>query len=244
MVYHILNGEALAETFAQSGIHGQVIICREALVDGPVSFINDEAFWKGRANFIQERFDADQNEYERNVRQEFDRISKLTSDDDIFLWFEHDLFCQANMWFIVSLLKRSGLTHAYRISPLSKLNTKWQGFGNHGPEDLKLCLSNRVEFSPGDLSLGEELWRAYSQNDGARLMMLSGTLSPCFPRLDEVCKAEIDRKKGGRPRKVLQEILSKGYSDFHDIFSQFSQREGIYGFGDSQVKLMLREMGK
>jgi hypothetical protein len=244
MVYHILNGDALAETFAQSGIHGQVIICREALVDGPVSFINDETFWRGRANFIQERFDADHSEYEQNVRHEFDRISTLTSDDDIFLWFEHDLFCQTNMWFIVSLLKRNGLTHAYRISPLSKLNTKWQGFGNHSPEDLKICLANRVEFSPGDLALGEELWKAYSQNDSARLTMLSGTLSPCFPRLDEVCKAEIDRKKSGRPRKVLQEILGKGYSDFHEIFSQFSQREGIYGFGDSQVKLMLREMGK
>jgi hypothetical protein len=244
MVFHILNGDALAETFAQSGIHGQIIICREALVDGPVSFVNDEAFWIGRANFIQGQFDADQGEYERSVKHEFSRISKLTPDDDIFLWFEHDLFCQANMWFIVSMLKRSGLTHAYRISPLSKLNTKWQGFGNHGPDDLKICLSNRVEFSHGDLSLGDELWRAYSQNDNNRLMMLSGTVSPCFPRLDEVCKAEIDRKKSGRPRRVLQEILSKGHSDFKEIFHQFSQREGIYGFGDLQVKQMLRDIRK
>lgn len=244
MVFHILNGDALGGTFALSGIHGEVIVCREALVDGPVSFVNDEAFWNGRANFLQNQFVTEEGEYERIVRQEFNRISSLTPDDDIFLWFEHDLFCQANMWFIVSLLKRKGLTHAYRISPLPKLNTKWQGFGHHAPEDLKICLSNRVEFSPGDLSLGDELWRAYSQNDIPRLTTLSGTLSPCFPRLDEVCKAEIDRKKNGRPRKVLQEILGKGHSDFNEIFSQFSQREGIYGFGDLQVKLMLREMGK
>lgn len=244
MVVHILNGDALAGTFALSGIHGQVIVCREALVDGPVSFVNDEAFWHGRANFIQGNFEADEGEYDLIVRKEFDRISKLTPDDDIFLWFEHDLFCQANMWFVVSLLKRSGLTHAYRISPLPKLNTKWQGFGNHSPDDLKVCLVNRVEFSPGDLSLGEELWRAYSQNDISRLTMLSGSLSPCFPRLDEVCKAEIDRKKSARPRKVLQDIVSKGHSDFNEIFSQFSQREGIYGFGDTQVKQMLREIRK
>lgn len=244
MVVHILNGDALAENFVRSGIHGQVIVCREALVDGPVSYVNEDAFWNGRANFLQENLEAEAGEYERNVKQELARIANLTPNDDIFLWFEHDLFCQTNMWFILSLLKRGGLTHVYRISPLAKLNTRWQGFGNHSPEDLKACLSNRVEFSSGDLSLGEELWRAYSQSDSLRLMTLSGTVSPCFPRLDEVCKAEVDRKRNGRPRKVLQEIIGKGSADFNEVFRQFSQREGIYGFGDLQIKHMMRDLGK
>lgn len=244
MVFHILNGDALAGTFASGGIHGEVIVCREALIDGPVSFVSDEAFWNGRASFVQDHFDAGTDEYDRMVRQEFKKISSLTPNDDVFLWFEHDLFCQANMWFILSLLNASGVTKVYRISPLPKLNTKWEGFGQHTPEDLKACLSNRVEFSPSDLSLGDDLWRAYSQNDINRLSTLSGTVSPCFPRLDEVCKAEVDRKKSARPRRVLQEIVGKGHADFSEIFRLFSQREGVYGFGDSQVKLILREIGR
>ena len=116
---HILNGDALAATFRTSGIHGEVIVCRECFVDGPVSADNTDDFWTERAQFIQQDVDGDADEYFKNVKTEFDKISELNSDNDIFLWFEHDLFCQANMWFIISLLNRSGLTRVigYRHCP-------------------------------------------------------------------------------------------------------------------------------
>jgi hypothetical protein len=242
MSVHILNGDALAGTFERSGIHGEVITCRECFIDGPVSRVADDSFWSRRAEFIEDQFDAPPGEYAQRVKEQFQKITRLTSEDDVFLWFEHDLFCQTNMWFVISLLNVAGVIHAYRVSPLPRLNTKWQGFGNHTPEDLKASLQNRVEFSPGDFKLGDDLWEAYCQQDMARLTSLSGALSPCFPRLDEVCRAETERRKSSRPKKTLQDILSKGYSEFNDIFMQFSQREGIYGFGDSQVRLMLKDL--
>lgn len=239
---HIANGDALAGTLRESTILGQLIVCREALIDGPVSSDTMEDFWQERARYIQEVFQASHADYFDSVKSEYDRIDSLNTDDDVCLWFEHDLFCQANMWFIVSLLEKRRITNVYRVSPLPRLNTKWEGFGRHTADDLKACLTNRVTLTAGDFKLGNDLWNAYRKSDTGMLLFLGGSLSPCFPRLDEVCKAEADRKRNARPEKVLREIISKGNSEFHEIFRQFSQREAIYGFGDAQVQLMLKDV--
>jgi hypothetical protein len=242
MMVHILNGDALADTFKKSGIHGEVIICREGLIDGPVASDDPAEFWSGRARYFQQDFEGPPNEYQRVVKAEFDKLSGLDPDQDIFLWFEHDLFCQTNMWFIISLLNKNDLTKIYRVSPLPKLNTQWQGFGRHAEDDLKSCLGNRVSFFEGDLKLGANLWDAFRKSNLESLRFLSGSVSPCFPRLEEICNAEIDRKKYARPVKALKEIIAKGYTEFSDIFAQFSQREAIYGFGNVQVDTMLKEL--
>jgi hypothetical protein len=39
MKFHILNGDALAAEFPIDGIPGEIIVIREAFIDGPVSTI-------------------------------------------------------------------------------------------------------------------------------------------------------------------------------------------------------------
>jgi hypothetical protein len=43
----------------------------------------------------------------------------------------------------------------------------------------------------------------------------------------------------GRPHQKLKQILESGETDFNSIFTEFRKTEGVYGFGDSQVKSML-----
>jgi len=63
-----------------------------------------------------------------------------------------------------------------------------------------------------------------------------------FPYLQEVIKAHVERfpTEGsvGRPERVLEEIIENGFSDFHDVFTEFWKRESIYGFGDVQLRKM------
>jgi hypothetical protein len=40
------------------------------------------------------------------------------------------------------------------------------------------------------------------------------------------------------------ELLAMGITDFDTLFSQFSKREGIYGFGDLQVRELLDSIKK
>src|SRR5688572_17976133 len=98
MNVHVLNGDALKENFP---LAGDIIVCREALVDGPVDALSFESFFEDRAAFIAESFDAEKDSYVNLVRNEFDRLANCNHESAIHLWFEHDLFCQVNLWFIL-----------------------------------------------------------------------------------------------------------------------------------------------
>jgi hypothetical protein len=240
--YHILTGDSLAGTFRRTNLEGPVIISRECFIDGPLADDNPDIFWKKRSEYIRTAFGGDPKEYYETVKAEFDRIQEITPDDEVNLWFENDLFCQTNMWFTVSLLNQRGINKVFRISPLIRGANKWEGFGRHTSTDLLNCFEKRQAFTKGDFKLGENLWDAYKTSDIVALAFFSRSLSPCFPFLEDVCRAEVERKSNNRPRKVLEDLLAKGYTDFNDIFTQFSKSEGIYGYGDLQVENMLKSI--
>lgn len=241
MTYHIVTGDCLAEMFPSPGVAGEIVVVREALVDGPVSGTDEPSFWEERAKFLTQT-GAQYESYFRDVKGEFDRIGRMQPEDKVYLWFENDLFCQVNYWFTITLLVKTSITRACRVMPLQLENDPWSGFAGHKPEDLKTCFDNAVPFARGDFKLGQNLWDCYRQEDIVGLTRLASSLSPCFPHLAEVCKAEAERKRNARPRKVLEEILSHGYTNFNDIFAQFSRREAIYGFGDVQVGHILKSI--
>jgi hypothetical protein len=237
---HVLPGDATAEDFRNSGIEGETVICRECLVEGDVRAENPEDFWAVRAGFIKAAYGESEEKYFREVVGEFKKLENLAPGTEVNLWFEYELFCQANMWFCLSLLQNTKAS-VYRVAPVVRAEKDvWKGFGNLSDGDLKRCFAERVKFTGEEIRLGAELWQAFRNADYEKLEQLSEAESDCFPRLKEVCRAEIE--KDFRPRKVLREIIADGARDFaREIFPEFSVRAGVYGFGDAQVKRILTE---
>lgn len=246
MLIHILNGDCLLDQLKKTNVDGEIIVCRECLIDGSLEGNTNIEFWKTRKNYVKETYGAD--DYFQKVVTEFEKIINITGDFEINLWFENDLFCQANMWYVISLIaKLKDQNKVYRIFPIiKKTNDIWKGFSISNSEMLEESLKNRIQFSKTDIELGCNLWNAYKMNDLIELQDLSKSNSDCFQKLEEVCKAHSERfpenSDPGRPKKVLKEIIDNDSTNFHQIFNEFSKREGIYGFGDSQVKVMLNEI--
>jgi hypothetical protein len=240
MKIHVLAGDALAHDFNNSGIEGERVVCRECLVEGDVRAVNLEDFWKVRAGFIKNAYGEGEEKYFAEVVTEFEKLKNLAPETEVNLWFEYELFCQTNMWFCLSLLQNTRAASVYRVAPVVRTEADvWKGFGNLGAEDLKKCFAERIKFSDEDVRLGARLWQAYQNADYEKLEKLSETESKCFPRLKEVCRAEIE--KSSRPQKVLREIIENGASDFTEIFPEFTIRAGVYGFGDAQVKRIMNK---
>jgi hypothetical protein len=239
MKIHVLPGDALADNFKDSGIAGETVVCRECLVEGDVRAANPEDFWKVRAGFIKSAYGEDEEKYFAEVVTEFEKLKNLAPGTEVSLWFEYELFCQTNMWFCLSLLQNTRAS-LYRVAPVVRTEADvWKGFGNLSAEDLKKCFAERIKFGEDDIRLGARLWQAYQNADYETLEKLSETESECFPRLKEVCRAEIE--KNSRPQKVLREIIENGSTDFAEIFPEFTTRAGVYGFGDAQVKRLITE---
>ncbi|MEZ0538904.1 DUF1835 domain-containing protein [Fibrella arboris] len=242
MIYHVLNGDALYDRFVATQLDGQVVIDRECLIVGDVSGDTLADFWANRAAYIEATYHETRGTYFQRVVGEFDKILAAPDRSDINLWFGYDLFCQVNMWFVLSLLYKHTNTYSVFVVYPAHLNRDaiWDDFGGATVGDLRYCSTHKVAFTSADLALGNALWNAYQTNDLARLAELATAESPCFPYLNDVCRAHIERTgidgKPGRPERVLDTIMSEGPTDFPSVFTAFYKREGIYGFGDSQVK--------
>jgi len=239
MIYHVLPGDSLVEEFKKAGIGGEIIVCREALVVGPVDAETPFEFWDERARFILGEYGEDEILFHERVADELEKLSDIEPEDEVNLWFEYELFCSVNMWFCLSLLAGSGAA-IFRVEPsiLGK-NDRWEGFGQAGPDELNRCFETRRLFVEADIKLGADLWEAFRRRDRVRLRELSDSPSTLFPYLKEVCDAAIEKET--RPAEIVAEIMSEGITDFAELFPEFKRRAGVYGYGDLQVEsLMLR----
>lgn len=237
MNIHVLPGDAQVEEFSKTGIAGEVVVCREALIDGDVRAGTLEEFWRVRENFFARQYPETQASYRETVIAEFEKLKDLPAGAHVNLWFEYELFCHVNLWFCVWLL-RDARVELYRVAPIMQRKDRtWDGFGGLTSDQLEECYDARLKFTDRDIVLGSDLWTAYQNRDYAKLEELSRVESACFPYLEEACEAEINKET--RPKQVLRDLQDEGVHDFGEMFAGFRDRAGVYGFGDSQVRRLL-----
>jgi hypothetical protein len=240
MIYHVLAGDSLAADFNKTAISGKPVICREALIAGPVDAPSRDEFWEQRARFILAEYGEDEIVYHERVADELEKLSEFSSDDEVNLWFEYELFCSVNMWFCLSLLSGTDAL-TYRVEPsVRQIEDRWKGFGSLDAGDLRRCYEARKQMSAEDVELGTDLWNAYRHDDRGALIELSRSYSPRFPYLEEVCDAALERDS--RPAEIIAEIQALGIKEFDQIFPEFVDRAGVYGYGDLQVKRLLDQL--
>lgn len=232
MIYHVLPGDAQVEIFKQTNIEGELIVCREALIEGELKAENLRDFWQVREDYLSRHYPNSETSYEKDVRGELEKLLKVSPDDEVNLWFEYELFCQSNLWFCLSLLSETGARKIYRVAPVVR-NEKdlWKGFGNLSAEDLKECFERRSELSSEDVEFGNELWRHFQLKS---FDFIDFEKAEKFPHLKEVCEAAAEIES--RPEKRIREILESGETDFGKVYEKFKETEGVYGFGDAQVR--------
>ena len=238
--YHILNGDALKGQFP-ADIEGELIVARECLVDGDVSGEDLETFFKTRARFISQYDGFQEADYYQKTVPEFEKMLAIPEGSEINLWFEDDLFCQVNLWFVLHLLSEKNnpffLVRPKEHSPC--------GFGGLDPKALIDCLENRTKLT--NVNELTTLWKCYQSDDYEALKHAGNALSNAYSFLLPAIEAHIARiptaTNPGRPKEVLRAIMQRLHtSEFGLVFKEFCREQSIYGFGDLQVKRMFEEL--
>lgn len=243
---HILNGDALAMKFPQS-IPGEKIIVREALIDGPVKADSMEEFWQIRNKFINENYpDASDLYYSKLSVAEFKKILTVPPDSKIFCWFEEDLFCQVNLWFVIYLLHHHPgdvfLVLPYPDSPYH--------FSSLSELDLVDSFESKAHFlNTKEREILETLWQHFQNEEIYEALQIGNLFNERFPFLKQAIEAWRDMipvgDYPGKPKATLVEIQKELQTEeFEPIFTEFQKRLPVYGFGDLQVKRLLKEMKK
>src|SRR5687768_5790002 len=99
---HILNGDCLFDPLQEASVNGDYFVCRECLIEGPVAADSLDNFLKQRAEYISKEYRVKEDEYLNRTASVFRQLTQLPEFSNLYLWFEDDLFCQVNLWFILS----------------------------------------------------------------------------------------------------------------------------------------------
>lgn len=242
MTYHILNGDALKDQFPDQ-IEGEIIVAREAMIDGPVHPKSLEELFQLRAKFISESYDL--HNYAEITIPEISRIVDI-AHGEVNLWFEDDLFCQTNLWFVCSLIYQKDVAVSL-VRPHTSLE---YGFGGLDTDGLLNAYEKKQSMSQVNVNQFALLWFAYRNNDIERLLKLGVQVHADFPFVMKAIEAHFERLPDGGtpglPERIIREIIAEiGSDNFGKVFREFSKRAAIYGYGDLQVKRIFdRVQGK
>jgi len=174
---HLLNGDALAQAFARAGLPGDVLVWRDILVEGPVA--PDGALTDARVAYLAERFEIPPEAYRRGWRAQTTGLGAAAAHDEIVLWFEQDLFCAVNLWFVLAALARAGA--GPRVSLVYPERDDAGGLALQPPEGFAARFESRAALGAGTLALGRRVWEAYAAADPREAIALAAEDDGALP---------------------------------------------------------------
>jgi hypothetical protein len=153
-VLHLLNGDATAAVFPDT-LPGERAVWRDILMEGPA-----EADADTRAAWLAPRLGVSADAYARRWREGIAMLSRAKEHDEVVLWFERDLFCSLNLWFVLTRLD------VPRVSlVLPALDADFRGLGTLDSGHFPALFERREHLSLDELRDAHALWRAYAAPD-------------------------------------------------------------------------------
>ncbi len=189
---------------------------------------------------------------EKELREQQEALARFYDHDEVVLWFEHDLFCQIHLiyllnWFAQSELGKTKLS-LICIDEFPGIND-FRGLGQLNEAQLVSLFPQRREINLAQLNLGSKAWQAYSSSDPSQIESLLAEDTAALPFLKSALFKHLARfpsvRNGlGQDARLCLELVADGQAEFKALFPAFGKREPLYGFGDAQVFLELKRLGK
>lgn len=249
---HILNGDTTAYQFAGSGLSGDVAVWREMLSEGPLlgSPKTDEELWTLRQNWLVAQFGdrmTENDTYEQKVVAEFTQICRYAEYDEVVFWFEHDLFCQINLVFLLACFARVdlGKTVLKQVS-INQFDgvPDFKGLGQLTGAQLATLYPKAEPLTAHELTLAARVWLAYAPSDGVALANLLTEDFGQLRYLRDALSAHLARLRvtdNGLPliENQLVRIIRKAPMTTRQVVTEWLSNDRIYGLGDWSIEQYL-----
>ena len=177
-------------------------------------------------------------------------LAGFSDQDEVVLWFEHDLFCQVQLiyllhWFAGRDLGQTKLT-LICIDEFPGVQI-FHGLGQLNEEQLLSLFPGRHEITAAQLELGSKAWAAYCAPDALALIALLKSDMSAMPFLKEALSKHLQRFPSthnglGSVENAALKLIPAGYGEFRALFPAFVRRESAYGYGDAQLYVAMRRL--
>src|ERR1043165_9936754 len=226
---HLHNGDSVATTARRALLPGRHVAYREILVAGPVrSGLRLHEWVEERARFGAGYFGEHLLRTRNELLEQEQMLDAIRDEEEIVLWFEHDLFCLANfLYLLVRLAKARRLSAVWCPRPL----------GNMAEEELVTTYLSRAAVPPLMLRIAAEAWKAYTAGDATELNRFVRQDWPDFAFLRDgmtlhAMRFPSTRNGLGEVEQRAVAGIDAGAVDFSTLFARFDANSPRYGFRD------------
>jgi hypothetical protein len=256
---HIHNGDASADTARQTSLPGEHLAWRESLITGPTpAGLSGDEWRRIRAQHLSASYEPDLQECEAELLRQEEALAAFAGHDEVVLWFEHDLFCQLHLLYLLNWFSQSvEIGGEIERSVKTKLSLicigefpgkeNFRGLGELNAEELASLFPARAQVTPEQLSLAATAWAAYCSPDPTEIENVLRTDTSALPFLQAALQAHLRRFPAttnglGRIENRALELIEKDVQSFADLFARFGALEPVYGLGDAQFWLALQRL--
>jgi hypothetical protein len=243
---HVLNGDVTATVFAAAGLPGDVLVWRDILVEGPLTAEwTEPTALAARAAFLAERLAIDPKLYLRGVREQEEGLAGALRHDEVVLWFEQDLFCAVNLWYLLAWFSRRPA--AARLALVYPPTDAVKGLGLLAPAQLAALFTERRLVTKHALALGRRAWEAYTDADPRGAAALADQDNEALPFVREAFQHHCERFPSvatglNEIETATLDTLDRGAKVFGELFRSVTAdpRTRQHGMGDVQFAACVR----
>jgi hypothetical protein len=236
---HIHNGDSVATSARRANLPGRHLPFRESMIAGPVQgSLPLHDFLEQRARFLADSYDEKLLRVRNELLEQEHAIDGARHEDEVVLWFEHDLFCLVHLVYLFG-----------RLSKCRHLKLVWspKPLGDADAHELWNVFNTRTDVPHPMTFLASQAWTAYTAEDPTELNRFVGEPQRDFPFLSEGFRLHASRfpstRNGlGEAEKRILEGIAAGATDFTSLFSRFDPEPPLLGFGDGEFLRHLRRL--
>lgn len=252
-MFHIHNGESTAATLRECGLPGEHFAFQEVLMAGPTpSGLSPDEWLITRASHLSEAYDLNLEDCLDNLQKQDAVLQSFSEHDETVLWFEHDLFCQINLIYLLDWFSKQSLGET-RLSIICIGEfpgiEDFRGLGRLTGDELASLFSGRHEVTETDFGLANQAWAAYCSKDPRDILRLLEGDTSAMPFLKNALLLHLARFPSvlnglGRIENKSLELISNGATEFKSLFPSFWKVEPVYGLGDAQFWNELKRLAE
>jgi hypothetical protein len=250
---HIVNGDSVGHKLKEGAVQGDILVWREIYTEGPV-FLQPELpeHRAVRGLYLEEAIGVPCHEWLSSSEAQEKQLARFKQHEDVVLWFEHDLFDQTMLsfllhWFAGQALDGTRL-HLLSIGQYPGLDL-FHGLGELSAQQLAGLAGTWREIGEEELSLGRRAWEAYTASTPEMIAKLLREDTSVLPFLHNALRLHLSRFPSaanglGIVEQTTLELLLCGVDRPLDLFRQTGDRLHGLGIGDIQYWSCLKHLAQ
>lgn len=248
---HIVNGDSVGDKLKQGNIGGDILVWRELYTFGPVYTKMDELdHRRTRARYLEQTLGIPEKEYIETCELQERKLQDFRKYDEIVLWFEHDLFDQTMLAYLLRWFKEQSLGNT-KLSllcigayPGIEL---FRGLGQLSREQLETLSGTWHTIGEEELRLGSMLWEGYTSDRPEKHQRMLEVDSSALPFAKDAFEAHLARLPSvnqglGIIEQTTLEAVAGGVRKPYELFRKVGDKLHSLGMGDLEFWYYLAKM--